>query len=77
MNNKTACAKWWEIIDRRREHTMRHHLHVVGHFFNSKYMHKIDRRSENYDNAFEMLIWAKNVIGHMLDNEDRAIIECK
>ncbi|MQL93475.1 hypothetical protein Taro_026120 [Colocasia esculenta] len=34
MNNKMAYAKWWEIIDRRWEHTLHHDLHATGHFFN-------------------------------------------
>ncbi|MQL80565.1 hypothetical protein Taro_013009 [Colocasia esculenta] len=36
-----------------------------------------DGRNENYDNASEVLIRAKNVIKRMLDNEDMAIIACK
>ncbi|MQL95579.1 hypothetical protein Taro_028248 [Colocasia esculenta] len=36
-----------------------------------------DGRNENYDNASEVLIGAKNIIKRMLDNEDRAIIACK
>ncbi|MQL73987.1 hypothetical protein Taro_006343 [Colocasia esculenta] len=40
-------------------------------------MYKTDGRNENYDNASEVLIGAKNVIKRMLDNEDRAIIACK
>ncbi|MQM09723.1 hypothetical protein Taro_042600 [Colocasia esculenta] len=37
-------------------------------------MYRTDGRNENYDNASEVLIGAKNVIKRMLDNEDRAII---
>ncbi|MQL92268.1 hypothetical protein Taro_024891 [Colocasia esculenta] len=48
-----------------------------GHFFNPQYMYRTDGRNENYDNASEVLIGAKNVIKRMLDNEDRAIIACK
>ncbi|MQL75754.1 hypothetical protein Taro_008119 [Colocasia esculenta] len=77
MNNKTTYAKWWEIIDRRWEHTLHHDLHAAGHFFNPQYMYKTDGRNENYDNASEVLIGAKNIIKRMLDNEDRAIIACK
>ncbi|MQL85298.1 hypothetical protein Taro_017829 [Colocasia esculenta] len=77
MNNKTTYAKWWEIIDRRWEHTLHHDLHAAGHFFNPQYMYRTDGRNENYDNASEVLIGAKNVIKRMLDNEDRAIIACK
>ncbi|MQM10696.1 hypothetical protein Taro_043593, partial [Colocasia esculenta] len=77
MNNKTTYAKWWEIIDRRWEHTLHHDLHATGHFFNPQYMYRTDGRNENYDNASEVLIGAKNVIKCMLDNEDRAIIACK
>ncbi|MQL72713.1 hypothetical protein Taro_005022 [Colocasia esculenta] len=40
-------------------------------------MYRTDGRNENYDNASEVLIGAKNVMKRMLDNEDRAIIECK
>ncbi|MQL69462.1 hypothetical protein Taro_001766 [Colocasia esculenta] len=40
-------------------------------------MYRTDGRNENYDNASEVLIGAKNVIKRMLDNEDRAIIACK
>ncbi|MQL74014.1 hypothetical protein Taro_006373 [Colocasia esculenta] len=77
MNNRTTYVKWWEIIDRRWEHTLHHDLHVAGHFFNPQHMYRTDGRNENYDNASEVLIRAKNVIKHMLDNEDRAIIACK
>ncbi|MQL95466.1 hypothetical protein Taro_028132 [Colocasia esculenta] len=77
MNNKTTYAKWWEIIDRRWEHTLHHDLHAAGHFFNPQYMYRTDGRRENYDNSSEVLIGAKNVIKRMLDNEDRAIIACK
>ncbi|MQL76404.1 hypothetical protein Taro_008805 [Colocasia esculenta] len=77
MNNKTTYAKWWEIVDRRWEHTLHHDLHVAGHFFNPQYMYRTDGRRENYDNSSEVLIGAKNVIKRMLDNEDRAIIACK
>ncbi|MQM02055.1 hypothetical protein Taro_034814 [Colocasia esculenta] len=77
MNNKTTYAKWWEIIDRRWEHTLHHDLHAAGHFFNPQYMYRTDGRNENYDNASEVLIGAKNVIKRILDNEDRAIIACK
>ncbi|MQL71221.1 hypothetical protein Taro_003524 [Colocasia esculenta] len=48
-----------------------------GHFFNPQYMYRTNGRNENYDNASEVLIGAKNVIKRMLDNEDRAIIACK
>ncbi|MQM07628.1 hypothetical protein Taro_040471 [Colocasia esculenta] len=48
-----------------------------GHFFNPQYIYKTDGRNENYDNASEVLIRAKNVIKRMLDNKDRAIIACK
>ncbi|MQL71229.1 hypothetical protein Taro_003547, partial [Colocasia esculenta] len=77
MNNKTTYAKWWEIVDRRWEHTLHHDLHAAGHFFNPQYMYRTDERRENYDNSSEVLIGAKNVIKRMLDNEDRAIIACK
>ncbi|MQL88250.1 hypothetical protein Taro_020800 [Colocasia esculenta] len=77
MNNKTTYAKWWEIIDRRWEHTLHHDLHTAGHLFNPQYMYRTAGRNENYDNASEVLIGAKNVIKRMLDNEDRAIIACK
>ncbi|MQL91190.1 hypothetical protein Taro_023797 [Colocasia esculenta] len=77
MNNKTTYAKWWEIVDRRWEHTLHHDLHAAGHFFNPQYMYRTDGRRENYDNSSEVLIGAKNVIKRMLDNEDRAIIACK
>ncbi|MQM12971.1 hypothetical protein Taro_045892, partial [Colocasia esculenta] len=77
MNNKTTYAKWWEIIDRRWEHTLHHDLHAAWHFFNPQYMYRTDGRNENYDNASEVLIGAKNVIKRMLHNEDRAIIACK
>ncbi|MQL86777.1 hypothetical protein Taro_019318, partial [Colocasia esculenta] len=77
MNNKTMYAKWWEIVDRRWEHTLHHDLHAAGHFFNPQYMYRTDGRRENYDNSSEVLIGAKNVIKRMLDNEDRAIIACK
>ncbi|MQL71698.1 hypothetical protein Taro_004020 [Colocasia esculenta] len=77
MNNKTTYAKWWEIIDRRWEHTLHHGLHAARHFFNPEYMYRTDGRNENYDNASEVLIGAKNVIKRMLDNEDRVIIACK
>ncbi|MQL68472.1 hypothetical protein Taro_000759, partial [Colocasia esculenta] len=77
MNNKTTYAKWWEIIDQRWENTLHHDLHAAGHFFNPQYMYRTDGRNENYDNASEVLIGAKNVIKRMLDNEDRAIIACK
>ncbi|MQM11027.1 hypothetical protein Taro_043928, partial [Colocasia esculenta] len=40
-------------------------------------MYRTNGRNENYDNASEVLIGAKNVIKRMLDNEDRAIIACK
>ncbi|MQM06701.1 hypothetical protein Taro_039527 [Colocasia esculenta] len=40
MNNKTTYAKWWEIIDRRWEHTLHHDLHAAGHFFNPQYMYR-------------------------------------
>ncbi|MQL90352.1 hypothetical protein Taro_022950 [Colocasia esculenta] len=77
MNNKTTYAKWWEIVDRRWEHTLHHDLHAAGHFFNPQYMYRTDGRRENYDNSSEVLIGAKNIIKRMLDNEDRAIIACK
>ncbi|MQL77137.1 hypothetical protein Taro_009526, partial [Colocasia esculenta] len=54
--NKTTYAKWWEIIDRRWEHTLHHDLHVAGHCFNPQYMYRTDGRNENYDNASEVLI---------------------
>ncbi|MQM21873.1 hypothetical protein Taro_054920, partial [Colocasia esculenta] len=40
-------------------------------------MYRTDGRNENYDNASEVLIGAKNVIKRMLDNDDRAIIAYK
>ncbi|MQL93100.1 hypothetical protein Taro_025738 [Colocasia esculenta] len=40
-------------------------------------MYRIDGRNENYDNASEVLIGAKNVIKHILHNEYRAIIAFK
>ncbi|MQL85426.1 hypothetical protein Taro_017947 [Colocasia esculenta] len=75
--NKTTYAKWWEIIDRRWEHTLHHDLHTTGHFFNPQYMYRTDGRNEYYDNASEVLIGAKNVIKRILSNEDKAIIACK
>ncbi|MQL78580.1 hypothetical protein Taro_010998, partial [Colocasia esculenta] len=62
MNNKTTYAKWWEIVDRRWEHTLHHDLHAAGHFFNPQYMYRTDGRRENYDNSSEVLIGAKNTI---------------
>ncbi|MQL90672.1 hypothetical protein Taro_023263 [Colocasia esculenta] len=59
------------------EHTLHHDLHTAGHFFNPQYMYRTDGRNENYDNASEVLIGAKNVIKRKLDNENRAIIACK
>ncbi|MQL68460.1 hypothetical protein Taro_000760 [Colocasia esculenta] len=61
MNNKTTYIKWWEIIDRRWENTLHHDRHAAGHFFNPQYMYRTDGRNENYDNASEVLIGAKNV----------------
>ncbi|MQL88428.1 hypothetical protein Taro_020979 [Colocasia esculenta] len=34
MNNKMTYAKWWDIIDRRCEHTLHYNFHTAGHFFN-------------------------------------------
>ncbi|MQL69467.1 hypothetical protein Taro_001763 [Colocasia esculenta] len=73
MNNKTTYAKWWEIIDRRWEHTLHHDLHAAAEAAASE---TIDIE-EVFEEEHPLLVWvnATTSVEPEFDPHDRAWAE--